>query len=480
MKELDLEKKSIKGPLTKKKAKVALTIFGTMIFGVLFAFLIYANKNGAFVVQQKSDADEAIDSPTAMSEVDYKENMIISLENKLDKVEEKMSGIADVVKKENEKLFEKQNLLIDKRFKEESIKQQSVLQQSQEEILSMREKFEQLENNMQVFKKTAENKINLKIQEVDQGLQKQQVLLPPPVVGDSSVNTKLLLPPKLGQKKSTASNTYSSQDEVNKVFTFSTITNGDVVKSVAKEAALEADAKKQENASRAKSKRFEIATGFTKAYMITGAYGPLFGASELGSVPILFEAQEDILISNDYSLDIDKCFFMGGGIGDPATESVIVKITKMQCIFANKTKQVTMDLEGWVLDKTGKPGVKGTLINKSGQYITRMIGAGIFEGLGEGFVNWTNTLGTNNSDSGTNTIFQGAASGGGDGMNNAFSKLADFYLKMAEKTLPVIEAKGGREVTIMLKGGSNVSVTPFNGLDVSMLDFEGEKNENNN
>lgn len=228
------------------------------------------------------------------------------------------------------------------------------------------------------------------------------------------------------------------------------------------------------------AKQYDIGLGFFSAVTLTGAYAPIFGEdADQASIPVLLEVQGDLIVANGFSESIDRCFALGGAIGNPSSNTVDIRLTVMECILADGKHKVRGKLKGWVIGENGKPGLAGELIHKSGQYISRFILAGLLESLSAAFVTAATPENTNGAT--TSVITSGATQGAAEGTQNAFGRLAEFYIKLAEKTLPMIEAKAGRHVSVLVQGGELYEVTEFNALNIQDLvsDYEKTKKEGN-
>lgn len=238
---------------------------------------------------------------------------------------------------------------------------------------------------------------------------------------------------------------------------------------------------------------YEVVTGFTDAYMVTGAYAPLmigrgssgsnngsdvgsFGSSSAGStssgtgsqanVPILLEAHGDAIFPNRTLGSIDKCMLIGTSTGNASSATIDIRLDKMTCLFHGGKKVIDGKISGWVVSEVGTPGIPATMVYRAGDYIGRVIASGVLEGLSQSLVAAASPVG----NGGSSQVFTGAQNGASTGVSNAFSKLSDFYLGLAEATLPTLEAKGGRYVSIILSGGDKFTVRDINLLDTRNVD----------
>lgn len=223
-----------------------------------------------------------------------------------------------------------------------------------------------------------------------------------------------------------------------------------------------------------KNNNFHLMTGLSQAYMITGAYAPAFDSGQEEPLPVLLQAEGDILIANDDTQTIDKCLLIGSAKGNMNSETADIRLVKISCSLGEGTKKIEGNISGWVIGENGIPGVQGELLHKNGAWLSKTFVSGFLETFASSLGNTNTTqitLGTNGTNSSTTVpvstaVSDNAKSAAAGGLSTVFGKLGDYYLKMAEQIFPVIEVKGGRTVNILLKGGESFSVTDFNKLDL--------------
>jgi hypothetical protein len=234
---------------------------------------------------------------------------------------------------------------------------------------------------------------------------------------------------------------------------------------------------------------YHISTGLSQAYMITGAYAPAFQEGEAEPLPVLFEAEGDIIMPNSNTGTIQKCFILGSAKGNMNSQTASIKLVSISCLINGGTHRIEAPISGWVIGENGIPGIHGELLHKNGAWLARTFVSGFLEtfssalvaGAGSGKVNvGTGTTGTN---TGASASFNGeqlsnnAYSAGAKGMSTVFGKLGEYYLKMAEQIFPVIEVKGGRTIDILLIGGEELTVVENNKLDIQRMRDNIEKAE---
>lgn len=465
-----LKKRALENVAINRRASLLFFVVFIAILGLVYSFVSFVAHSGAFRSGYKEPIKKV--KKKSMTPIEYKESLIIGLENKLNKTEKKVNNFSSIISKQIKDSFEKQNQLIDSKLKNEAIRvntanlrTQALLKKVNERVDAIEEKTKQLNKFVSQLSEKVNNNSN-SIQNVKKTKINYSNLLPPPKNKVMKKKNNLLLPPPIIQKDEGNASKKAAELLPIKSFSFDMEDNKGVDK------IIKAQVKKKENKQKKKlNDTVDMLTSFTSAYMITGAYAPVFGTSALGSVPVILESEGDVMLPNEYRGDIDKCFLIGGAVGDPSNDRVLIKIKQVQCVFNDRKRQIVGNVNGWVYDKTGAAGVAGKFISKTGRYIWRMIAAGVLQGLGQAALNQTAPTGNTYNYNGTSTTASSAlAQGTASGINSAFQKLADFYLKLAEKTVPALEAKGGQKVTVVFKGNSTLQIKKFNAADLPFLD----------
>lgn len=216
-------------------------------------------------------------------------------------------------------------------------------------------------------------------------------------------------------------------------------------------------------------KPYHISTGFMTAYMVTGAYAPAFQEGSMEPLPVLFEAEGDIIMSNDTIGSLDKCFLLGSAKGNMNSQTADIKLVSISCLINGGSYRIEGTISGWVIGENGTPGLQGELLHKNGAWLARTFVSGFFETFATALSGGqTQQLALGGNTNGTNTVDNQTAingnllTAGASGISNVFSKLGEYYLKMAEQIFPIIEVKGGRTVSILLIGGEDINMVENN------------------
>jgi conjugal transfer pilus assembly protein TraB len=197
---------------------------------------------------------------------------------------------------------------------------------------------------------------------------------------------------------------------------------------------------------------FEIPPGsFVNAYLLTGADVPTSGNGEVGPIPVVFRIIGDAQMPNLYKSDIKSCFMLGQATGSLSSERAFIRIDTLSCM-TKSGKSIVKSMQGYATGSDGKVGLAGTVVSKQGSMLARALVAGFLQGIGQAFQQGQQNVSisplgqTSSIAPDTNTILR---YGIGGGVSQATTKLAEFYMKMANQMFPVIVINAGRTANII-------------------------------
>jgi conjugal transfer pilus assembly protein TraB len=197
---------------------------------------------------------------------------------------------------------------------------------------------------------------------------------------------------------------------------------------------------------------FEIPPGsFVNAYLLTGADVPTSGNGEVGPIPVIFRVIGDAQMPNLYKSDIKSCFMLGQATGSLASERAFIRIDTLSCV-TKSGKSIVKSMQGYATGSDGKVGLAGKVVSKQGSMLARVLVAGFVQGIGQAFQQGQQNISisplgqTSSIAPDTNTILK---YGIGGGVGQATTKLAEFYMKMANQMFPVIVINAGRTANIV-------------------------------
>lgn len=198
-----------------------------------------------------------------------------------------------------------------------------------------------------------------------------------------------------------------------------------------------------------------ITGSFARARLLNGVEAPTGGQANGNPVPMLLEIKDPAFLPNRYRSDIKRCMVTANATGDLSSERVLVRLDRMSCI-TNSRGAIDVRVTGYVTGEDGKTGLKARVVTRSGQAIANALLVGTLSGLGEAVSLAAQDSTTNLAGTVTNSVNNPWRAGLGDGMKDAMDRVADYYLKLADKIFPVLEVDAGRDVDIVITQSSSI------------------------
>ena len=212
---------------------------------------------------------------------------------------------------------------------------------------------------------------------------------------------------------------------------------------------------------KSKNKETWLPTGsFFKVVLLNGIDAPTSGGAQAEPYPVLMTIQDIATLPNRFKMDMKECFVIGAGYGNISDERAYIRTERLSCVKKNG-EAIDFSMAGHIIGEDGKLGMRGRLISKQGTQIAMSIFAGTLGGLGTA-LKPTGTIKLDIGESSTTTtvksdvgdVMTSAALGGA---GNALERVAQHYLKMAEKMFPIVEIDAGRTVEVVILKGLNIS-----------------------
>ena len=198
-----------------------------------------------------------------------------------------------------------------------------------------------------------------------------------------------------------------------------------------------------------------ITGSFARARLLNGVEAPTGGQANGNPVPMLLEIKDPAFLPYRYRSDIKRCMVTANATGDLSSERVLVRLDRMSCI-TNSRGAIDVRVTGYVTGEDGKTGLKARVVTRSGQAIANALLVGTLSGLGEAVSLAAQDSTTNFAGTVTNSVNNPWRAGLGDGMKDAMDRVADYYLKLADKIFPVLEVDAGRDVDIVITQSSSI------------------------
>jgi conjugal transfer pilus assembly protein TraB len=201
-----------------------------------------------------------------------------------------------------------------------------------------------------------------------------------------------------------------------------------------------------------------LPVSFTRGVLLGGLDAPTGGQAQTNPHPVLIRLADNSVLPNRYRAEYRECFVIAAGYGDISSERAYLRTESLSCVRPDGTA-LEVKIQGSVYGEDGKVGMRGRLITKQGQMLANALLAGVVSGIGQGLA--TSSTNVSTSPLGTITSASGAdayRAGLGTGVGRALDRLAQYYIKLAENTFPVIEVDAGREIDVVITKGVRIDV----------------------
>jgi conjugal transfer pilus assembly protein TraB len=201
-----------------------------------------------------------------------------------------------------------------------------------------------------------------------------------------------------------------------------------------------------------------LPVSFTRGTLLGGLDAPTGGQSQSNPHPVLIRLSDNSVLPNRFRGEYRDCFVVAAGYGDISSERAYLRTENLSCVRADGAT-LEVKVQGSVYGEDGKVGMRGRLVTKQGQMLANALLAGVVSGIGQGVstastTTSTSALGTIASASGADAYRAGL----GSGVGKALDRLAQYYIKLAENTFPVIEIDAGREIDVVITKGVRIDV----------------------
>ncbi len=201
-----------------------------------------------------------------------------------------------------------------------------------------------------------------------------------------------------------------------------------------------------------------LPVSFTRGRLLGGLDAPTGGQAQSNPHPVLIRLSDNSVLPNRFRAEYRECFVIAAGYGDISSERAYMRTESLSCVRGDGAA-LEAKIQGSIFGEDGKVGVRGRLVTKQGQMLANALLAGVVSGIGQGLATSsteysTSPLGTVASTSGAEAYRAGL----GNGVGKALDRLAQYYIKLAENTFPVIEVDAGREVDVVITKGVRIDV----------------------
>ncbi len=203
---------------------------------------------------------------------------------------------------------------------------------------------------------------------------------------------------------------------------------------------------------------------FMEATLLSGLNAPTSEGAKGQPMPALLRVKTPAILPNDVKANLKGCFVVVHGYGSLADERAYLSAVAISCILKNGQGAIESKITGYIADSDGSIGLRGKVVSKMGQNLVRSALAGFVSGVGQAAQTAYQPSTTILSGIGvqTNTgsvpMRQILESGAGAGVGQAGKDLSKFFLDLAKQTIPVVEVKATRPLTLVLTEGVDLQI----------------------
>jgi conjugal transfer pilus assembly protein TraB len=220
-------------------------------------------------------------------------------------------------------------------------------------------------------------------------------------------------------------------------------------------AAPRIAAKAEPPADPGRKKTYLPAGTFARGVLLNGIDAPTGGLIQNNPHPVLVKLVDNAVLPNGFRADVKDCIVTGAGYGDRSSERALIKLDRLSCVD-EEGGAVDISVKGYISGEDGKTGLRGHLVSKSGKVLSNAFVTGTLASLGEVLRQGATTVNTTAVGTQTSTINNPGVYALSSGVGSAFSRLANYYISLAETQFSVVEVDGGRTVEVVLQQGVTI------------------------
>ncbi|MEZ8719648.1 TraB/VirB10 family protein [Vibrio pomeroyi] len=205
---------------------------------------------------------------------------------------------------------------------------------------------------------------------------------------------------------------------------------------------------------------FLPAGSIVSGVLVTGMDVPTGNSVMRDPFPSLLRIKQEALLPNNFTADIRECVIVASAVGDMASRRAYLRAEAISCV-TNEGKAVEANLNAFAVGPDGRNGIPGRLVSKNGEAAMKSAWAGFLGGMAN--LAGTSTFNIGDNETGVFGALQNpevmqslAGTAALQGAGDAMSRLADYYIEIAEQMKPYIEVNPGIEIDFIIQRGSSL------------------------
>ncbi len=202
------------------------------------------------------------------------------------------------------------------------------------------------------------------------------------------------------------------------------------------------------------------------------AHTEVYGNNETRVVTI--RMIEEGVMPNGFKAPLKGCVLLASAWGNASSERVVMRGERLSCI-SPEGQVFEQDIVGIVYGADGREDVRGRVVYPEGKLVQRAFIAGSLAGLGSGVSENFVTKSVSPLGS-TATVNSGEMLGysAAQGANKGLDKLADYYIKRAEKLQPIVQVPAGVMVDVVIQKGFSLQFQKAKPIKSDSIQLQNE------
>ena len=205
------------------------------------------------------------------------------------------------------------------------------------------------------------------------------------------------------------------------------------------------------------------AGSFVEAILLSGVDATAAVSAGANPRPMLLRLTDLTVLPRKFRSDLVDCHCTASSWGELSSERIHARLVTLSCVERDSGEILEVPANGYIAGSDGKEGIRGTVVSKEGQFLSRSLWGGVFAGIGStlspanraAYSGPMLSIGKPEKGS-TSDLFK---SGFGESANNSLNKLSDYYIQRAEQIQPVIQVSAGQKVDIVFTEGVAIDKT---------------------
>ena len=190
--------------------------------------------------------------------------------------------------------------------------------------------------------------------------------------------------------------------------------------------------------------------------VITGVNADISSSTASSPPPILIRITEEVLTPGGFYIDLRGCTVIAGVVGSLKDRRGKVRSEVLSCM-RDDGSAIETSLLAFGSGSDGLEGIKGNLVHNADEMLANTVLAGTLSGFA-GAVRPMNIPGVQTTP-GSETLFQAPDPGqvtgiaALNGVGDSMERLSEYWITLAEQSLPYIEIQAGRKIDLITQKG---------------------------